>query len=68
MRRLSLLAILVPLALAGCQSGGEQLGDLGASFEGSLGRDTQGTNRRMDVYGGVTSPTMPTISARGYGK
>ena len=69
MRFLSVLDLLVPLALAGCQSGGgEQLGDIGASFDGSLGRDTLGTNRRMDVYGGVTSPSMPTISASGYGR
>lgn len=70
MRFLTLLALLLPCMLAGCQSsgGGDEFGDLGASFQGGLGRDTQGTNRRLDVYGGVTSPTLPTISRSGYGK
>lgn len=69
MRALTLLVLLVPLALAGCQgTGGDQIGGIGASFDGALGRDTLGTQRRMDVYGGATAPSMPTMGAAGYGK
>lgn len=69
MRILTILSMLTASALlAGCQSAGDSFGDLGASMSGGLGRDTYGTNRRMDVYGGTTAPTMPTISAPGYGK
>ncbi len=51
-------------ALAGCQSAGDAASDLGSSLSGGLGRDTFGTNRRVDVYGGTTSPTLPTIGRR----
>lgn len=69
MRILTLLSLLTASALlAGCQSTSDSFGDLGASMSGGLGRDTYGTNRRMDVYGGTTAPTMPTISTPGYGK
>jgi hypothetical protein len=70
MRILTIVGLLVAGSiLAGCQSGSnESLSDLGASMQGGLGRDTYGTNRRMDVYGGVTAPTMPSIGARGYGR
>jgi hypothetical protein len=72
MRILTIVSLLVAGSfLAGCQgssSSSDSLGDLGASMQGGLGRDTFGTNRRMDVYGGVTAPTMPTIGASGYGK
>lgn len=72
-RFLALATLLASTALAGCSSSSERRADefgssLGSSFEGGLNRDTYGTNRRMDVYGGVTAPTMPTIGARGYGK
>lgn len=68
MRAVTLLLLLVPLALAGCQGTNDQIGGIGASFDGALGRDTQGTQRRMDVYGGATSPSLPTIGAAGFGK
>jgi hypothetical protein len=71
MRALGLvLALSVSAFLAGCQSSGgdASLGDIGSSFEGSLGRDTYGSNRRMDVYGGATAPSMPTFGARGYAR
>jgi hypothetical protein len=70
MRILTIVGLLVAGSiLAGCQSGSnESLSDLGSSMQGGLGRDTYGTNRRMDVYGGVTAPTMPSIGARGYGR
>ena len=70
---LALAALAASLALAGCNSSSERRSDdfgrsLGSSFEGGLGRDTYGTNRRMDVYGGATAPSLPTIGASGYGK
>jgi hypothetical protein len=70
MRMITIVGLLIAGSiLAGCQSGSnESLGDLGASMQGGLGRDTYGTNRRMDVYGGATAPTMPSIGARGYGR
>ena len=59
-------------ALGGCgPSTREYQSDLstaGSSFEGGLGRDTYGTQRRMDVYGAATAPTLPTIGAPGFGK
>lgn len=70
MRYITLLALLASgLVLSGCQSAGDSLSDIGSSFGGGgLSRDTYGTNRRMDVYGGTTAPTLPTIGAPGYGK
>ena len=69
MRTLTILGLLLAGSfLAGCQSSNDSLDDVGASMSGGLGRDTYGTNRRMDVYGGATAPTMPTISRPGYGK
>lgn len=69
MRLLTIAGLLLAGSfLAGCQSSGDSFGDLGASMSGGLGRDTYGTNRRMDVYGGATAPSMPTIGAPGYGK
>lgn len=63
------VAICTSALLAGCQSSGDPaVGDIGSSFQGSLGRDTYGTNRRMDVYGGATAPSMPTFGARGYAR
>ncbi|NNM71391.1 hypothetical protein [Enterovirga aerilata] len=71
MRIITLIGLLVAGSLlAGCQSssGDDAMGDLSSSMSGALGRDTYGTNRRMDVYGGATAPTLPTIGAPGYGK
>ena len=69
MRILAVLALLAgaPL-LSACQSSQDAFGDLGASMSGGLGRDTYGTNRRMDVYGGTTAPSLPSIGTPGYGK
>lgn len=64
-----LAALLLGVALlAGCQSTGDALSDIGSSFGGAAGRDTYGTNRRMDVYGGATAPSLPSIGAPGLGK
>ena len=70
MRLLIIVGLLVAGSfLAGCQSSSnESLDDISGSMSGGLGRDTYGTNRRMDVYGGATAPTLPTIGAPGYGK
>ena len=70
MRILTILGLLVAGSfLAGCQSGSnDAMSDISSSMSGGLGRDTYGTNRRMDVYGGATAPSLPTIGAPGYGK
>ena len=71
MRILTIVGLLVAGSfLAGCQSGGssDAMSDLSSSMSGGLGRDTYGTNRRMDVYGGATAPTLPTMGRAGYGK
>jgi hypothetical protein len=67
--RLALLAILLlgPV-LAGCAGGRDDLDDFSSSVRGGVGRDTYGTQRRVDVYGGSTAPTLPTMGATGYGK
>ncbi|HMO30602.1 hypothetical protein [Enterovirga sp.] len=72
MKRLALiLAVLAAPGLAGCMSGG---GGGSAGSDVSTDRfkrssDTLGTQqRRMDVYGGATSPVLPTMGAIGYGK
>jgi hypothetical protein len=70
-------ALLALSALTGCTSlddarssasGGAN--DLGYSLGGGFGRntDTYGTQRRVDVYGGSTAPSLPTIGASGFGK
>jgi hypothetical protein len=71
MRILTIVGLIVAGSLlAGCQSnsGNDAMSDLSSSMSGGLGRDTYGTNRRMDVYGGATAPSLPTIGAPGYGK
>ena len=74
--RLVGVAVVLAGLLGGCSSldgdgsvrGG--LGDLGSSIGGGIGRnnDTFGTNRRVDVYGASTAPSLPTIGAPGFGK
>lgn len=70
-------ALTVASGLAGCSgfddaksgvSGGAS--DIGSSISGGFGRntDTYGTQRRVDVYGGSTAPSLPTIGASGFGK
>ena len=62
--------LLLGVSVAGCTTtdgtaqGG--LADLGSSLASSLGQntDTNGTNRRPDVYGGFTRPTLPSIANR----
>lgn len=63
---------LLGLLLAACSSDGgrSSLGDIGSSFGSRFTRDgdTNGTQRRMDVYGGSTAPVLPTIGSPGFGK
>ena len=62
--------VIAGLALSGCSTtdnaaqGGFR--DLGNSLSGGFGANTDpnGTNRRPDVYGGFTRPTLPTIGNR----
>lgn len=77
MRWIVMAGLLGLGALAGCSStedarsgvsGGAS--DLGYSVGGGVGRntDTYGTQRRVDVYGGSTAPSLPTIGASGFGR
>jgi hypothetical protein len=65
--RLVASTLLMGVAVTGCTTtdGTAQgsLSDLGSSLGSSFGRntDTNGTNRRPDVYGGFTRPTLPSI-------
>jgi hypothetical protein len=73
MRLLTLPLLLASaLALSACSSTGlsEGASDLGSSISGGFSRsnDTYGTQRRMDVYGGVTAPVLPSIGTPGMGK
>lgn len=71
MKRFSLiLAILAAPGLAGCaSSGGGSAGTDVSSDRFKRSPDTLGTQqRRMDVFGGATSPVLPTMGAVGYGK
>jgi hypothetical protein len=70
MRIVTIIGLLVASSLlAGCQSSSnDAMSDVSSSMSGGFGRDINGTNRRMDVYGGATAPSLPTIGAPGYGK
>lgn len=72
MRIIAVAALLVLQGLlTGCTStGGGSLDDFGSSVSSGFVRngDTYGTNRRMDVYGAATAPSLPTIGAAGFGK
>ena len=70
MTHLTLPALLAAaLTLAGCSGGSETRGGLDDVSGGFVrGGDTYGTNRRVDVYGASTAPSLPTIGAVGYGK
>ena len=62
-------ATLLAATLAACtSSGGGGSGDTWGGGQFVRSNDTLGTQRRMDVYGGATSPVLPTIGASGYGK
>lgn len=64
------ILLVAALAIAGCASTGGGVSDLGESIGSSVGRnsDTYGTNRRPDVYGATTAPSLPSIGAPGLGK
>lgn len=72
MRIIAAAALLVAQGLlAGCTStGGGSLDDVGSSISSGFVRngDTYGTNRRMDVYGAATAPSLPSIGTPGMGK
>lgn len=70
MRPLLLAALLVAPLLSGCAGGNDQLSDFSSSMRGGVGKntDTYGTQRRVDVYGGSTAPSLPSIGSTGYGK
>jgi hypothetical protein len=55
--------------LSACSSNG-QLDDFSSSMRGGMGKntDTYGTQRRVDVYGGSTAPSLPSMGAPGMGK
>ena len=58
--------------LSACSSSGSsgQLDDFSSSMRSSVGKntDTYGTQRRVDVYGGSTAPSLPSMGAPGMGK
>jgi hypothetical protein len=66
--RLLASALLIGLPVAGCTTtdgtaqGG--LADVGSNVRSSVGKDTDtnGTNRRPDVQGSFTRPTLPSIA------
>lgn len=72
MRIIAVAALLIAQGLlTGCTStGGGALDDFGSSVSSGFVRngDTYGTNRRMDVYGAATAPSLPSIGAPGFGK
>lgn len=61
----ALLATAV--ALGGCMSTGAGMSDVKDSLSGGFTKntDTYGTNRRPDVYGEFTKPSMPGGSLYG---
>jgi hypothetical protein len=74
MRIVFVIAALLaaPSLLVACSSSDSrgQLDDFSSSMRGGVGRnsDTYGTQRRVDVYGGSTAPSLPSIGAAGMGK
>ncbi len=66
--RLLANALLIGLLVAGCTTtdGATQgsLADVGSSLRSSVGKNTDanGTNRRPDVQGNFTRPTLPSIA------
>jgi hypothetical protein len=73
MRFVLLAALLLGQSLlSACSStgAGGQVDDFSSSMRGGFGKntDTYGTQRRVDVYGGTTAPSLPSIGAPGMGK
>jgi hypothetical protein len=71
MRLVLVAALLLAPVLSACSStGSEHLDDFSSSMRGGFGTntDTYGTQRRPDVYGGSTAPSLPSISTPGMGK
>ena len=71
MVRLVGMLVATALALGGCMSSGSSgVSDVKDSLSGGFAKntDTYGTNRRPDMYGEFTRPTLPTMGAVGYGK
>jgi hypothetical protein len=75
MRFTTLITIFgAALSLSGCMTErddrafGQGWNDLGSSVSGGVGRDTYGTNRRPDVYGASTAPSLPSMGTPGLGK
>ena len=70
--RFALLAALIlgQTLMSGCASTGGGGDDFSSSMRGGIGKntDTYGTQRRVDVYGGTTAPSLPSIGAPGMGK
>ena len=68
--RLLANALLIGLPVAGCTTtdgtAQDSLADVGGSLRSSVGKDTDanGTNRRPDVQGSFTRPTLPSIASR----
>jgi hypothetical protein len=68
--RLLANALLIGLPVAGCTTtdgtAQDRLADVGSSLKSSVGKntDTSGTNRRPDVNGDFTRPTLPSIANR----
>ena len=67
MRILLVAALLLgPTLLTACTStdGRDGLDDFSSSMRGGFGQNsnTYGTQRRPDVYGGTTAPSLPTSS------
>ena len=66
--RLLASALLIGVLVAGCTTtdGTAQgsLADVGSSLRNSVGQNTDanGTNRRPDVQGNFTRPTLPSIA------
>ena len=66
--RLLANALLIGVLVAGCTTTdgtaqGSSLADVGSSLRSSVGQNTDanGTNRRPDVQGNFTRPTLPSI-------
>ena len=70
----AITVLTASLLLAGCMTErddrafGQGWNDVSSSVGGGIGRDTYGTNRRPDVYGASTAPSLPSMGTPGLGK